>query len=250
MVAWRGPSAFTGEPIQLILTGLDLDSENAKTGPMVQASIIRQDGMPVPDFGTERERAICGDCPLRGCREDGAWVEKRICYTKWDPFLLGQHMAGYEMRSPVEARLACAGKPVRVGTYGDPAAVPWEVWLEILAEVPTWTGYTHAWRTCDQRLKQILMASVETVDGYLDAMAKGWRTFRARLRSMPSFPHEIRCPAETPKRLKCVQCQLCAGQGRTAKNIVIVAHGQGASHLTRLVQVQMFGRKETTHAVL
>lgn len=40
-VFYRGPSLLTGDPIVGIATGLEGGSMNAKTGPMVQAWIIR-----------------------------------------------------------------------------------------------------------------------------------------------------------------------------------------------------------------
>lgn len=65
-IIWRGASLFTGKPIQVALTGIDLSTANGKTGPMVQVSIVRQEGNSTLDYGTPRERDICGDCPLAG----------------------------------------------------------------------------------------------------------------------------------------------------------------------------------------
>lgn len=56
------------------------------------------------------------------------------------------------------ARAALAGLPVRLGTYGDPAAVPTVVWQTVLAQSAMHTGYTHQWRTCDQTLAHWCMA--------------------------------------------------------------------------------------------
>ena len=36
--------------------------------------------------------------------------------------------------------------PVRIGSYGDPAAVPTRVWAELLRYVTHWTGYSHFWK--------------------------------------------------------------------------------------------------------
>jgi hypothetical protein len=67
--AWRGPSPVDGAPIVLIITGLSAlpseQSDNRKTGPMVQTYILRQDMAPVAAMMAGMDRSICGDCPLR-----------------------------------------------------------------------------------------------------------------------------------------------------------------------------------------
>lgn len=232
-IVWRGPSVFTGNPVQIVMTGIDLKSVNEKTGPMVQISVLPEGRNPSLDFGTLRERDVCGDCVLVG---RGA---RRVCYAAYLAWLHGQHMMQYRELSFVEARVALAGKSVRVGSYGDPAAVPFDVWNELLVRVDNWTGYTHAWRTCDQRFRHLLMASVETTDGYLEARRMGWRTFRLKLPSFAVHPGEIRCPYET-HGVQCVKCRLCCGTERPAKSVVVNAHGVGAGGSLRFVQKELF----------
>jgi len=228
-VVWRGPSLFTGDPVQIVATGIESPSVNEKTGPMVQVSIVRQDGAPLSHFGTEREAAICGTCPLQG--RGG----KRICYVHWAAWLLGQHMADYPVVTLAEAAYALVGKQVRIGTYGDPAAVPVEVWAVLLGGTAGWTGYTHAWRTCDLRLRWLCMASVETREDYLTARERGWRTFRVKMPWMDLYPGEVLCPNES-SGVQCINCGLCPGRSRPAKSIAINAHGRGASGLLRIIQ--------------
>jgi len=70
------------------------------------------------------------------------------------------------------------GKPVRLGSYGDPAVVPIDVWLDLLSLTSNHTGYTHQWRDPDkQAYKSILMASVDTCKDIVDATKLGWRQF-------------------------------------------------------------------------
>lgn len=231
VIAWRGPSLFTGEPIQVVLTGIETPSSNEKTGPMVQASIIRADGHAGHDVGTERERAVCGTCPLRGPKKT------RICYVAWGVWLVGQHSHRYPAVHEIEAAVMLAGKSLRLGSYGDPAAVPTEVWLTLLSRVRSWTGYTHAWRTCDPRLRHLVMASVEDREGYLEANRRGWRTFRVKHASMDTYPSEIYCPSN---KVQCIACRLCSGKSTLAKNVAIDVHGKaGEAHFLRIVQTRL-----------
>ncbi len=228
-IIWRGASLFTGRPIQIVMTGADLSSTNDKTGSMVQVSIVRQEGNPTEDYGTPKERDICGDCPLSGP------YKTRACYVRFLAFRLAANMHAYRQISLDEAALAVEEKPVRIGAFGDPAAVPYEVWAVLLSRVQVWTGYTHAWRTCDDRFKRIVMASVETRGGARLAQARGWRTFRVKRPEFDAYEGEILCPSET-RNIQCVKCGLCSGALYHASHIVINAHGSGAGNLLRITQ--------------
>jgi len=65
-VFYRGPSLLTGDPIVGALSGLEGGSLNPKTGPMVQAWIIRSDLPPMDAKRQNLDDAVCGDCKLRG----------------------------------------------------------------------------------------------------------------------------------------------------------------------------------------
>jgi hypothetical protein len=240
LVAWRGPSLFTGDEIQMSVTGLAADSKNDKTGAMVQTIIASPHHRSVAAYGTDLERAYCGDCIMRGARVNGK-LKNRACYVRWAAFLNDQHKSKYPLVSLVEARAALRGKDVRLGAFGDPAAMPFDVVNELIAGARMWTGYTHAWRDCDQRWRFMVMASVETLDGYLEANRRGWRTFRTKLPSMPVYPSEIRCPAET-HGITCQKCGLCSGKSKPAKNICINAHGPGAAHFVTLTHPRLTAR--------
>jgi hypothetical protein len=67
-IFYRGPSLLTGDPIVGIVTGLDGGSMNAKTGPMVQAWILRPEIAPMEAVRENVDDAICGTCALRGPR--------------------------------------------------------------------------------------------------------------------------------------------------------------------------------------
>jgi hypothetical protein len=218
-IVWRGPSAFTGRDVEVLVQCLKTPSTNEKTGRMVQVSIVQADENPSLMRGTDRERDVCGDC--RGQKRLEGW-----CYEDWQPFLIGQRRHLAERVRLADAGELLRGRAVRVGAYGDPAAVPFEVWARLLAHVSGWTGYTHAWRTCDSRFRLYLMASVESHVEAAEAASWGWRTFRIRpnLADQPAPGLEVLCPFES-RAVTCERCRLCAGTGRPAKSIVITVHG-------------------------
>lgn len=146
MIVYQGPSRLDpSAEIVVILTGLDGSSSNAKTGGMVQSYIIRTDRSPNDAVKDGSDRAICGDCPHR-MQADG----KRSCYVTLAHGPLSVYKAfkrgSYESVTPELAAYRIAGRMLRLGTYGDPGAVPVEVWEALTKLVKGWTGYTHQWR--------------------------------------------------------------------------------------------------------
>lgn len=217
-----GRSRITGDHIELSITGLSRPSRNAKTGPVVQVSVIRARGNPSRDILTRRDRAVCGDCPLRGASR-----RERVCYAVFAAWTIGLHIASYTRVSLASATSLVRGKHLRLGAYGDPAAVDFAVWRSLTSVAASWTGYTHQWRTCDPMFRKLLMASVESVAAARAAQALGWRTFRIREPAGRIARNEILCPAEA-NAATCLKCGLCSGTSRKGPNIVITVHGSGA----------------------
>ena len=82
------------------------------------------------------------------------------------------------MYDPAAHRVLIQNKSIRLGSYGDPAMVPMDVWIDLLSMASNHTGYTHQWRNPDkQNYKSILMASVDTHKDIVDATELGWRQF-------------------------------------------------------------------------
>ncbi|MGE0493244.1 MAG: hypothetical protein AB7S38_28810 [Vulcanimicrobiota bacterium] len=224
-VVWQGPSAVDGREIALLLNFNS--NKNAKTGPMVQAYILVPGVAPYVAAKDGRDRSICGDCKLRHNPETG----RRPCYVTphfgptaiWKKWQAGD----YPRLGPEVAARELAGRSVRLGAYGDPAMVPFEVWQTLLAQTRDWTGYTHQWRWCDQRFRPVLMASVDSLAEQYEARQLGWRTFRVMAAERDLTPAEILCPAsdEAGNRVTCMDCRLCGGQSRQAKDVAIVVHG-------------------------
>lgn len=233
-ITYRGPSALDGAPIVSILTGFGAGasaSHNPKTGPMIQQWIIRSRVHPADALRDGRERSICGDCPLsRSGSNDGV----RRCYVNpltpisvYRAYHAGRYVYGFPESLPYA---------LRMGAYGDPAALPAEHVRE-LAALAEWsgyghTGYTHQWRERRvQGLRGYLMASCETLADVERARRLGWRTFR--IGTDGAHLGEIVCPAsaEAGKRTQCARCGLCDGRVGAAdqrKSIVIAPHGRVA----------------------
>lgn len=234
---WRGTSAFDGAPVVLIASGFDRPSENAKTGPMIQTWILRADIEPTVALTTGNDRSVCGLCP---------WASGNGCYVTvhraplaiWRAWRAGNvpRMAPESIAQAIHR----SGRALRIGAYGDPAAVPTYIWRALLVGATNGhSGYTHAWRDFPA-LRDIVMASADTPEDYTDATAAGWRTFRVRSGGEPLIPGEISCPAsdEGGKRTTCANCLLCAGADRSARNIAIMDHGNFAPRGARLAMAR------------
>lgn len=232
MIVWRGVSQLDGvTPIALVLTGIRKRSGNAKTGGMIQSYIVLDGMHPNDAIRTGADAAICGDCPHRGANGKG-----RTCYV-------GQHtglaVVGKLMRAGIypevsleEAAELITGRKLRIGTYGDPCAVPIHVWDELGQFVAGWTGYTHQWKRFPQ-YKRFLMASVDAPSERAWAKLEGWRTFRVRRVTStvePLAAGEIACPAskEAGARTTCERCGLCSGSAKGARDVAIVDHSTSA----------------------
>lgn len=234
VVLYEGISRLDGKsPVALIVT---FASRNTKTGPMAQAWIIRTDVHPLIAVREGLDEAICGDCRHR---EKNA----RSCYVVVGFAPAGVYRAyragTYRRGEPADLR----GHYLRMGAYGDPAALPVEAWERLLEKLAGWTGYTHQWRTADRAFKRFLMASVDTEAEYHEARAEGWRTFRVRHVS-GLLPGEIVCPAsaEGGYRTTCERCRLCSGTSfgnEAAKTVAIYAHGQATTAFLRASQIPL-----------
>src|SRR6266851_7600117 len=91
-VFYRGPSLVTGDAILGIVTGLEAPSLNVKTGPMVQAWVLRADRTPMAAKRANLDDAVCGDCRWKG--RDGF---DSACYvTVWNgPRIVWEHRDDY-----------------------------------------------------------------------------------------------------------------------------------------------------------
>lgn len=233
---WSGPSEIDGEPIVVLLTGFKIATANKKMGETaLQSWILSANVEPVLATLTGADASICGDCPHRGRLEDGG-NPGRSCYVNvglgvqniWAAWKRGNYPAVERVTDLI--RLG-QSRMIRIGSYGDPAAVPFWVWTNLAHGAAFHMGYTHRWRRCDPRFRTLCMASVDTAEEREEARTMGWRTFRVRRHDQPLLDREIICPAsaEAGKKLQCEDCRACSGLGGKARaDVAIIAHGSRA----------------------
>jgi hypothetical protein len=233
-----------GQPIVGIAV---LKSKNSKTGDMVQTYILRADQSPLEALASGADASVCGTCQHRPRRErkrdkrgrfTAAYSIIRTCYVdvaKSVSAVFRAFRAGsYDVLEPVDGAARLAGRMVRLGAYGDPAAIPVYVWIALLADAAGHTGYTHQWRApIAADFAPIVMASADSPTDREQARATGWRTFTVRMADQPLATREIVCPAspEGGDRLQCIDCGACDGADRPGKvSVAIVVHGAMARH--------------------
>lgn len=216
MKIWSGESLLTGEPISLYMT---FGSSNRKTGKMAQTWILRDDVEP-HRATLDEQRAVCGDCKLR---DNGCYVTKFQA-----PLTVYRRYVDTDIVEPPK-RIAA----LRIGSYGDPAAVPFKVWRKLVMRTQgTITGYTHSWREADRRLQKYCMASVDTPSEALMALADGWSIF-ATFRVFDG----LQCPADrTGGLVKCITCGKCDGNATKQRAIWIRPHGAQAKRVRAITQ--------------
>ena len=235
-IIYRGPSLIDGQPIVVIA---NYSNRNRKTGAMVQTYILRSDMDPRDANKSGSDFSICGNCPHKGTPTDDPerkLAKDRACYV-----VIGQgplitynaYIKGIYPEAFGHDNIAAIGRGrmVRLGTYGDPAAVPSYIWDSLLSESIGHTAYSHqsGIESADVR-KDMFMISADTEAQARAAWDKGARTFRiVKDYSEAIKGHEIPCPNDT-KGIQCQECGLCKGASM-AKSIVISAHGAGANYI-------------------
>ena len=218
---YQGPSVLQPDVTILgLLSNVDRPSENKKTGNQVQLWIMLRDMHPVEGIKTQSDTAICGTCPLRGdvCYVNPTFAPARV----WRSWNQGNVTLGFPPRFKTRFR------SLRLGAYGDPAALPIELLKTLVARFRTWTGFTHLWKDAHPDLSALCMASTETAALAEEANLLGWRTFRIRSTSDDArFKDEALCVYEaTGNEVTCENCGACNGNQKTfTGNIVTTVHG-------------------------
>ncbi len=234
-IAYAGPSLIDGKPIVLILIG---ESDNSKTGNMVQSYIIRSDIDPITANRIGADYSICGNCKHRGIANPDkikGLADNRSCYVNIGQGVLQVYKAFIAGKYPIldndQLQSMLSGRMLRIGSYGDAMAVPQGVINTLIGYASGHTAYTHQYSMIkpDQPLPYMVSA-----DSEIDAVAfhsRGYRTFRvvpiADI-NKPLLSNEIECPSY--KGIECRDCRLCNGNKSKGKSIAILAHGIGAKH--------------------
>jgi len=272
VILWQGASAIDGAPIVYVATAFN-GSDNDKTGAMVQTFILpcpRAAGIAVNGARPAKiiawlkstgAKSICGDCPhaWQWNAEKGEF-EKGACYVKEfqsPAAVLGAIARGSYPIAGIDFPAAwleylAAGRDVRLGAYGDPAACPPEISAAFVARAATRTGYTHMWKSAYAgarrnafRLREIVMASCDSVADLRAARDAGFRGFlvtpagafpvsRALLSVGAHIDGAMICPASdefaqvTGRKSECAKCGACSGaggKGARMPDVFIPAHG-------------------------
>ena len=280
VILWRGASAIDGAEIVLVANRFADDSGNEKTGAMVQTWILPDPLAAGIDVSGNRPakivdwlkstgaKSICGDCPH-------AWqfnaasgqYEKGSCYvreyqapaaTLGGVYRGAYPVAGIDFPAAWIARLG-AGRNIRAGSYGDPAACPPETWAAFLSLAAGRTGYSHGWKSAFPafqrnawRLRELLMASCDSASDYRAAADAGFRAFYVvpadsvdvNARSLYSVGAHIAgamiCPASDAfeqyhgRKTDCAKCGACSGaggKGALFPHVFIPAHGATAGRI-------------------
>lgn len=224
-IIYRGPSLLDGKPIVVVaITG---ESKNGKTGNLVQTYIMADNGKsPVESARLWDDVSVCGDCKHRRGTGGSCYVNLgQGARSVMDGIMRGI----YPLDDGYMVAAAVFNRKVRLGTYGDPAAVPAWVWEGLLHTAAGHTGYTHQWASGKaEHVKRWCMASVDTLGETVRAQAAGWRTFRVKAPdALAAFAREMPCPAseEQGKRLTCEDCMACSGGDSKKASVTIVVHG-------------------------
>ena len=243
-VIYDGPSQIDGKPIVAIA---QVGTGNRKTGKgMVQTWILRSDIDPISASRTGEDSSICGDCPHKGKPSDKAtgWAIGRSCYVNLLFAPNGVYKAYKRGSYPVAQghdaiRAIGLGMGVRLGSYGDPEAIPEHVWRSLTSAAAYVTAYTHGANT----MPDMVMTSADSAAQAHDAWGKGERTFRV-ISALDKVikGKEILCPASeeakaaSGKTVTCAMCKLCGGNSVKAKSVAIVAHGASKRTTKGLVE--------------
>lgn len=242
-IIYDGPSLIDGSPIVAIA---QVKSGNRKTGNMVQTWILRSDVDPITASRTGADTAICGDCPHKGTPSDKAtgWAVGRSCYVNLlfapNGVFKAYKRGSYPVAQGHDAiRAIGLGMGVRLGSYGDPMAIPEYVWHSLTSAAEYVTAYTHGANT----MPDMVMTSADNAAQAHEAWGKGERTFRV-ISALDKLikGKEILCPASeeskaiSGKAVTCAACKLCGGNSVKAKSVAIVAHGAAKRTTRELVE--------------
>ena len=249
MIVYRGPSAIDGREIVVILTGLKArGSKNAKTGELIQSWILRADIEPHAAVKTGDDASVCGQCshrPLLASMLARAGLPFSPCYVLTAKAPLSIYRAfrrgSYARAESVEqVREALAGRRLRIGSYGDPAAAPVDLWRMLASMADGHVGYTHQWQAVGfdvNAWSPLVMASADTRAEARQAESLGMRYFRVS-NGADRQDREVTCPAsaEGGRKAQCSDCMLCGGTTKRARSIVIADHASGFAR--RVIAIQ------------
>lgn len=227
-ILYKGPSILDGAPIIVIAT---MSTNNDKTGDMIQTWIMREDLSPIEASKQKLDSSVCGMCPHRTNLQGACYVTlHQAPLSVWKSYKKGNYK---EMDNSDLVHFA--GRQIRLGSYGDPAAVPFAVWQNMINHTVGNTGYTHqlGHKKFDPRIATICQISADTEKQAQAAWKKGYKTFRVKTANMRKLDNEITC-VNTTHNVSCLDCGLCDGK---RANVVIDVHGRSAKRFDKFERI-------------
>lgn len=246
IVIYSGPSMLDGSPIVVLAS---TGSSNVKTGQMLQTWIMRADMHPSEASARKDDSSVCGMCPRRHALGGDCYVQivhaPRSVWESWDR----QGRPGSNWADPAQIlalQSDALAYGLRLGSYGDPMAVPYTVWADLISALNprSVVGYTHQWGADPARVtiagdrwfRDHVMGSADTIQQARDARSFGWRVFLAispaelvyeDIRAIP-MDRMVQCPATREQNpLTCSTCGICNGSGKGVgkASVYLVEHG-------------------------
>lgn len=212
-----------------IVVNFQFDTNNSKTGNLVQNYIIPQTWLgTTAKISTLSDTDVCFDCDHSKAKNKTCYVRKGFSEMGLASKVRSLRKIGLEnipeLSPELEADLleAIDGRGVRFGSYGEPILLGEELVSKISNRAKFWTGYTHQWHK-NNWAKNYFMASVETELVARASQKLGFRTFFVGSTDSTDF---VTCPAskEAGNKTTCDNCKLCMGTQSKAKSVKILPH--------------------------
>lgn len=206
------------------------NSDNSKTGPMIQIWIMSKLVHPVESRRTGHDATLqCQGCPYAS--NQGCYVSPLALMAIWRAYKDDSY-SHLQFGSP-EWNAFFDGASVRLGAYGNPSMLPIAMLEDITSRAYMHTGYMHDWNIMPVELAKAygryLMASCEPSNVQF-AQNLGLRTFTVVSEVHSDRSLGIECLSDA-KGMQCADCGLCDGTARSAKrskplpNVWINPHG-------------------------
>ena len=223
-IAFDGKSVLNEKPILGIVV---LQSTNDKTGNMAQLYILDKRSHPQEIISQKLDDSICGYCSHRHSLGGACYVVPGHGVSSvWRSYAAGKYPAVSD-QSDIDMLLA--GKRLRLGAYGDPAAIPIYALSKLVSAVDgNITGYTHqiSNKRVPDEITRYCMLSADTAKQGIKFNKAGKRYFRVLKHGDSLLDNEILCP-NSKTGIQCVHCMLCDGTkpDESKPDIAVFVHG-------------------------
>lgn len=226
-IIYDGKSQFDGSDIIVIVTNSREAKLVKKIGLSYQTWIIKKNIHPLDAMRSRQDLGVCWNCPFKNVFNEDTQTLQGVCYVNLSG--LSSVYASYVAGQYNTEENYSLGLNARIGSYGDPAAVPIEVWERLLSQVPSSTGYTRQWKNPKYAAyKAFCMASCHNMTEYQQAVDMGWKAYIVRGEGEDLPQGAIECPQPSdPVRIHCHSCGLCDAK---TGSVAAIVHGGGKKY--------------------